>query len=180
MAVDDAWLRAEMGGTTRASIINKPEVVGALIKRAKRPLFILGHDVMAAGPESEALAEFIDGTARARRIPILGTSHSVKDLIYKGIRTQAIMGGMEIADRLRDREWKGLDGQGQYDLVILAGFSYSFGWVLLSGIRHGAPHLKTITLDRMYQPNASWSFGNMAVDPWREQLQAILALLEHR
>ncbi|PKL59257.1 MAG: hypothetical protein CVV33_08775, partial [Methanomicrobiales archaeon HGW-Methanomicrobiales-4] len=95
MAADDAWLRAEMGGTTRASVINKPEVVGALIKRAKRPLFILGHEVSAACPESEALAEFIEGTTRACRIPVLGTSHSVKELISKGIKTHAIMGGME-------------------------------------------------------------------------------------
>ena len=178
MAADDAWLRAEMGGTTRASVISKPEVVVALIKRAKRPLVILGHEMSAACPESEALAEFIEGTARARRIPILGTSHSVKDLIAKGIKTERIMGGMEIVDRLRDSEWKGLDGQGQYDLVLIAGLPYSLCWVLLSGLRHGAPGLKTITLDRVYQPNASWSFGNLTVGPWREQLQAILALLE--
>jgi anaerobic carbon-monoxide dehydrogenase, CODH/ACS complex subunit epsilon len=178
MAVGEAWLRAEMGGTTRASVISRPEVVVALIKQAKRPLFILGHEVAAAGPECEALAEFIEGTARARRIPVLGTSHSVKDLISKGIKSQAIMGSMEIIDRLRDLGWKGLDGKGQYDLALIAGFPYSLGWVLLSGIRHGAPALKTVTLDPLYQPNASWSFGNMSVCPWREQLQAILALLE--
>jgi len=178
VAADDAWIRAEMGGTTRASVISKPEVVGALIKRAKRPLFILGHEIGGAGPESEALIEFIEGTTRICRIPVIGTSHSVKDLISKGIRITKIMGGMETLDRLRDPEWKGLDGQGQYDLVLFAGLPYSLGWVLLSGLRHGAPGLKSITLDRVYQPNASWSFGNMSVEPWRIQLQAISALLE--
>jgi len=88
------------------------------------------------------------------------------------------MGGMEIVDRLCDPEWKGLDGKGQYDLVLIAGLPYSLCWVLLSGLRHGVPALKTITLDRVYQPNASWSFGNMTVEPLREQLQSILALLE--
>lgn len=180
MAADDAWLRAEMGGTTRASVIKKPEVVVALINRAKRPLFILGHEVPAACPCDETLIKFIEKISRTHRIPTLGTSHSVKDLIYNGIKVQAIMGSMEIVDRLRDPDWKGLDMQGQYDLLLIAGFPYSLGWVLLSGIRHGAPGLKTITLDRYYQPNASWSFGNLAADQWCEQLQAIQALLEKR
>jgi CO dehydrogenase/acetyl-CoA synthase epsilon subunit len=38
--------------------------------------------------------------------------------------------------------------------------------------------LKTISLDRVYQPHASWSFGNMATGPWSEQLQAVISLLE--
>jgi acetyl-CoA decarbonylase/synthase complex subunit epsilon len=178
MAADDAWLRAEMGGTTRASVISKPEVVAALMKRAKRPLLIVGHETAACGPECEAITEFIEGAARARRISVLATSHSVKDLISKGIKVEVVMGGMEIVDRLCDPAWIGLDGEGQYDLVLIAGISYSLCWVLLSGIRNGAPALKTITLDRVYHPNASWSFGNLAVGPWREQLQAILSLLE--
>ncbi len=178
MAGDDAWLRAEMGGTTRASVISKPEVIGALVKRAKRPLFIVGHEVPTAGFDSETLSEFIEGVARVRHIPVLGTSHTTRDLIANGIKVSAIMGGMEIIDRLRDPDWKGLDGGGQYDLILIAGIPYSLAWVLLSGIRHGAPGLKTITLDRVYQPNASWSFSNMAPEPWRVQLQAILSLLE--
>ena len=178
MAGDDAWLRAEMGGTTRASVISKPEVVLALIKRAKRPLIIVGHEVIATGPESDVLIDFIKGAARTRPITILGTSPSVRDLISRGIRIDAVMGGMEIVDRLRDSSWKGIDGQGSYDLVFITGFPYSLGWILLSGLHHGAPGLKTITLDRVYQPHASWSFGNMALGPWQEQLQAIVSLLE--
>ena len=178
MAGDDAWLRAEMGGTTRASVISKPEVVLALIKRAKRPVIIIGHEVTATGHESEVLIDFIKRAARTRPITILGTSPSVRDLISRGIRIDAVMGGMEIVDRLRDSSWKGVDGKEPYDLVLITGFPYSLGWILLSGLRHGAPGLKTITIDRVYQPHASWSFGNMAFGPWQEQLQTIVSLLE--
>lgn len=180
MAGDVAWMRAEMGGTTRASVITKPEVIGALLIRAKRPLFIIGHEIVAAEPESEILTEFIEAGSRIRHIPILGTAHTVKDLISKGIRVSAIMGSMEIVDRLRDPEWTGIDGKGQYDLVLMAGIPYSLGWILLSGIRNGVPDLKTIMLDRRYQPHATWSFGNMATGQWREQLQALIKLLEKR
>ena len=177
MAGDDAWIRAEMGGTSRASVIGKPEVLGALLRRAERPVFVVGHEV-AEGPDGEVLTGFIEIASRLRNIPVIGTSPVVKDLMKHGIRITAVMGGMEIADRIRDPEWKGSDGLGRYDLVLIAGIPYSFCWTILSGIRNSAPDLKTIILDRKYQPHASWSFANLAATPWKEQLQAVTILLE--
>jgi len=178
MTGDDAWMRAEIGGTTRASIISKPEVVIALLKKATRPLFIIGHEVSPGEDEGESLIDFIKIVSDIRQIPVLGTSSAAKDHIARGIRITTIMGGMEIADRLIDPEWTGLDGEGQYNLVLLSGLPYPFCWTLLSGLRNGAPYLKTVTLDRKYQPHASWSFGNVALNPWQEQLRAVTVLLE--
>ena len=180
MAGDDAWMRAEMGGTSRASVIGKPDVVEALLSRAKRPLIIIGHEVAETGFACEPLTRFMKAGSTIRHIPVIATSSIARDLITEGIQVAAIMGGMEIADRLRDPEWKGFDGQGPYDLVFLAGLPYSFCWTLLSGLRNGAPALKTVTLDPKYHPHASWSFGNMATGPWEEQLQAITALVEEK
>ncbi|HWQ64224.1 MAG TPA: carbon monoxide dehydrogenase beta subunit family protein [Methanospirillum sp.] len=178
MAGDDSWIRAEMGGTSRASVIGKPEVIGALLNRVKRPIIIVGHEVAISEPDCEAITGFISTVSRIRHIPVLGTSPAVKELVSNGIRIEAIMGGMEIADRLRDPEWKGFDNLGQYDLVLFAAIPYSFCWTILSGLRNSAPHLKTINLDRKYQPHATWSFGNIAVEPWKKHLQAAAVLLE--
>jgi anaerobic carbon-monoxide dehydrogenase, CODH/ACS complex subunit epsilon len=177
MAGDDAWMRAEIGGTTRASVISKPEVVAALLKKATRPLFIIGHEVTQVEAEGESLIDFIKTISGIRQIPVLGTSSAAKYLITQGISITAIMGGMEIADRLIDPDWRGLDGEGQYNLVLLSGLPYPFCWTLLSGLRNGAPRLKSVTLDRKYQPHASWSFGNVALSPWQEQLRAVTVLL---
>jgi anaerobic carbon-monoxide dehydrogenase, CODH/ACS complex subunit epsilon len=178
MAGDDSWIRAEMGGTSRASVITKPEVIVALIKRMKRPLFIVGHEVARADPDSKQLTDFIGRVAGIRHIPVIGTSPAVKELINQGISIAAIMGGMEAADRLRGPDWKGLDDQGQYDLVMFAAVPYSFCWTILSGLKNSAPGLKTINIDRKYQPHATWSFGNIALEPWSEQLQTVATLLE--
>lgn len=178
MAVDDAWLRAEMGGTTRASVISKPEVVVALIKRAKRPLLIIGHMTKPCGKECEVLSEFIREITHSIQISLVVTSHTAKNLKSRGIPVTTVMGGMEIVDRLRDPSWKGFDESGQYDLILIAGIPYSLCWVLLSGIRTGAPSLRTIVLDRRYQPNASFSFPNLTIDNWQNQLQTILTTLE--
>ncbi|PWR71667.1 carbon monoxide dehydrogenase beta subunit family protein [Methanospirillum lacunae] len=179
MAGDDSWIRAEMGGTSHASVIGKPEVIVALLNRVKRPIFIIGHEIAATSPDCESLTGFISTVSRVRHIPVLGTSPAVKGLISHGISIEAIMGGMEIADRLRDPEWKGFDNLGQYDLVLFAAIPYSFCWTILSGLRNSAPHLNTINLNRKYQPHATWSFGNIAVDPWKKQLQAAAVLLEN-
>jgi acetyl-CoA decarbonylase/synthase complex subunit epsilon len=47
-------------------------------------------------------------------------------------------------------------------------------WTILSGIKHFAPNLKTMTLDCVYQPNASWSFPNSTIKDWVVNLKGIV------
>lgn len=177
MAADDSWIRAEMGGTTRASLISRPEVLAALIKRAKRPLFIVGNGG-ARGPEGEVVTGLIRRVSSLRGGTIVTTSSAVRELTSRGIGVNAVMGGMEIADRLRDPSWRGFDGEGKYDLIFITGILYPMAWVIFSGIRNGVPGLKTVSLDRGYQPHASWSYGNAGFDQWKEQLEGVVSLLE--
>jgi acetyl-CoA decarbonylase/synthase complex subunit epsilon len=51
-------------------------------------------------------------------------------------------------------------------------------WTILSGLKHFAPYLKTMTLDNTYQPNASWSFSNISVKDWVENLKVIIGNME--
>src|SRR3989337_2024992 len=44
MATAEPWQKAEIAGPTKALVITKPEVVVAMIKKAKRPLLIVGHE----------------------------------------------------------------------------------------------------------------------------------------
>jgi acetyl-CoA decarbonylase/synthase complex subunit epsilon len=48
------------------------------------------------------------------------------------------------------------------------------GWTILSGLKHFASNLKTISLDRVYQPHASWSFPNMSEKDWIQNLKLML------
>ena len=92
-----------------------------------------------------------------------------------------IQGGVhhvEVGQRLTDPKWNGIDGREPYDLAIFAGLPYYMGWTILSGLKNFAPNLKTMTLDNTYQPNASWSFSNISVKDWLENLRAIIGNLE--
>jgi CO dehydrogenase/acetyl-CoA synthase epsilon subunit len=49
---------------------------------------------------------------------------------------------------------------------------------VLNGLKHFATGLTTISLDASYQPNASWSLGNMSEEEWKEALDKIVSMVE--
>jgi len=45
--------------------------------------------------------------------------------------------------------------------------------LILSGLKHFAPDLKTMTIDNLYHPHASWSFPNGTLEEWAKNLEAM-------
>ena len=56
--------------------------------------------------------------------------------------------------------------------IIIAGIVASFTAFSF------APNLKTVTLDNMYHPHASWSFPNTTLEDWANNLKSMTAKLE--
>jgi CO dehydrogenase/acetyl-CoA synthase epsilon subunit len=50
-------------------------------------------------------------------------------------------------------------------------------WLLESGLKNFSD-LRTISLERSYQPNAEWSLGWMPEPVWRETIDKIVSRLE--
>jgi acetyl-CoA decarbonylase/synthase complex subunit epsilon len=50
--------------------------------------------------------------------------------------------------------------------------------LILSGLKHFAPVLKTMTLDNLYHPHASWSFPNATLEEWAANLTVITSKFE--
>jgi acetyl-CoA decarbonylase/synthase complex subunit epsilon len=67
-----------------------------------------------------------------------------------------------------------VDGKGQHDLALFVGLYYYMEWTILSGLKHFAKHLKTISLDNVYHPHASWSFPNLSHEEWVKNLKVIM------
>ena len=173
----EPWQRAEIAGPIKASVITKPEVVVALVKRAKRPILVVGHEAAEMDMNGEKLIDYIIRLARATNIPVVATAHTVKEFLDRGFTPAAWMSALDIGYRLIDPEWKGLDGQGPYDLALFVGMPYYMEWVILASLKHFALHLKAVSLDRYFQPHANWSFPNMSVEEHRKQLKAVLEKL---
>lgn len=177
MAASEAWQRAEIGGPTKAFVIPKPEVLVAMMKRAKRPILVVGHKVVQVS-EGEPYIDSIIRIAKAANVPVVATAHIVGEFIKRGFHPAAWMTAVDITRRLQDPSWMGLDGKGQYDLAIFTGIPYYMEWLLLSGLKHFGTHLKTVSLERFYQPQASWSFPNVPLKDWFTYLENIASQLE--
>ena len=173
----EPWQKAEIAGPKKALLILKPEVVVAMVKKARRPILIVGH--LAAETDSE-YGKMIDYAIRMNKtagIPVVATAHTISEFVKRSFRPTAWMPAMDIGNRLKDPEWKGLDGAGPYDLGLFMGLPYYMEFVILSGLKHFSTNLKTISLDRFYNPHATWSFPNLSIEDWNQSFQIILSKL---
>ena len=174
MAMAEPWQKAEIPGPMKAFIVTKPEVVIAMVKKAKRPLLVVGHDVVKDSFAHGKPIDYAISIAKAGNIPVVATSHVVREFLGRGFQPSAWMSAVDIANRLKDSTWNGLDGKGQYDLLLIMGLPYYMEWLILSGLKHFAPYITSISLDRFYQPHATWSFPNAPLEKWEDNLKVIM------
>ena len=170
----ESWQTAEVAGPTKALVITKPEVVVAMVKRAKNPILIVGHEAVDIDVDNEKLIDYTIRLSKAAHIPVVATAHIVGEFIKRDFPPAAWMPAVDITNRLQDPEWKGLDGKGQYDVALFTGLPIYMQWILFSTLKHFALKLKTISLERFYQPHATWSFPNMSLKDWNENLKIIV------
>jgi acetyl-CoA decarbonylase/synthase complex subunit epsilon len=88
------------------------------------------------------------------------------------------MSAMDIGNRLVDPSWQGLDGKGHPDLAMFVGLPYYMEALILSGLKHFAPDLRTMTLDNLYHPHASWSYPNGSLEDWAANLTVMTSKFE--
>ena len=169
----EPWQTAEIPGPKKALVITKPEVVVAMIKRARHPVLVVGHKVAEIDFEGGKLIDFIIEFSKKSGVPVVATAHVVNDFLKRGFKPASFMPSVDIGNRLVDPSWKGVDGERQHDLALFVGLPYYMEWTILSGLKHFAQHLKTITLDNTYQPHASWSFPNLPHEEWVKSLKVI-------
>jgi len=173
----EPWQKAEIAGPKKALLISKPEVVVAIVKRAKRPILIVGHLAAEDYSDDVKMIDYAIRMSKIAGIPVVATAHTVREFIKRDFHSAAYMHAMDIGNRLNDPEWKGLDRKGPYDLALFMGLPYYMEFVILAGLKSFATNLKTISLDRFYDPHATWSFPNLSVQDWNKSFEIILSKL---
>jgi len=177
MAIAEPWQTAEIPGPKKALVITKPEVVAAMIKRSKHPILIVGHKATEVELGDKKLIDYLIDFAKKADIPVVATAHIIGEFSERGYKPAGWMPAVDIGNRLVDAEWVGINGKGVHDLALFVGLPYYMEWAILSGLKHFAPNLKTITLDNVYHPHANWSFPNISVKDWMENLRLIMEKL---
>ena len=169
----EPWQCAEIATSKKANPIMKPEIAAAMIKKASRPLLIVGSNATERFMEGKPLIEFIIDLAKSGNLQVNATAHMVGEFIKRGYTPASFMNAMEISQRVGDPTWMGLDGKGHPDLVMYVGMPYYMEALILAGLKHFAPDLKTMTLDNMYHVHASWSFPNATLEEWAANLKVM-------
>ncbi|MBT3284321.1 CO dehydrogenase/acetyl-CoA synthase complex subunit epsilon [Candidatus Bathyarchaeota archaeon] len=169
---------AEIAGPTNANIFPNGNVAASLISKAKRPLLVVGsHSVKVQTNDGD----LIDSTIRAMKnskVAVVATAHMVGEFKKRGADQANSLSLFVLGKYLSDPEWMGFDGKGPYDAVVFMGFAYYMEWLVESGLKNFAMSLRTISLDRNYQPNAKWSLGWMPEPDWKESIEIIVSRLE--
>ena len=176
-AIAEPWQIAEIAGPKKALVIMKPEVVAAMIKHAKHPVIIVGSLSTKTDKDTSKMIDYSIRLSNTRDIPIVATADTIKELVKQGFEKATQMNAMDIGNRLKDSLWNGLDEKGPYDVALFMGLPYYMEFVILSGLKHFSKNLKTISLNRYYNPHASWSFPNLKVEEWTQSFETIIKYL---
>jgi len=171
----EPWQKAEIAGPKKALLILKPEVVVAMVKRATRPILIVGHHAAEDYSDDVKMIDYAICMSKAAGVPVVATAHVTTEFIKRGFQPAGWMSAMDIGSRLTDPEWRGLDGEGPYDLALFMGLPYYMQFVILAGLKHFSRNVKTISLDRFYNPHATWSFPNLSIKDWNESFEIIVS-----
>jgi acetyl-CoA decarbonylase/synthase complex subunit epsilon len=170
-----------MTGTKYARLIEDPAEYAHYIKRAARPLLVIGARTLTMTLGERLLLEYAVDIAKTLDIPICATAHTKKKLLELGVEPESTYDVIEILNHLKDPEWKGVKGEGNHDLVLFLGFRSDLGEQGLSTLKHYAPHLKTMTLCKYYYPHASYSLPNFRKDDkWKEFLDTLIVNLKEK
>jgi len=176
----EPWQCAEIAATKKANPIQKPEIAVAMIKKATRPLLVVGSNVIDRFMEGKPAIDFIIDLVKVSNVQVVATAHIASEFLKRGYQPAGFMSAMDIGNRLVDPTWQGLDGKGCPDLAMFVGLPYYMEALILSGLKHFAPNLKTMTLDNMYHPHANWSFPNASLEEWANNLKVMTSKFEEK
>lgn len=153
------WQTSNIPGPRMGISVNA-DVAHRIIARSKRPLIVVGAELLDEGDEA------LEKVLRLARlgIPVAATAHSAKRFGEKGQKVVQ-MGITDLTDRLKDETWEGCDGKGNYDLVIFLGIEYWLLSQMAATLKHFSK-IETVNISRYYQPNTTYSFPNLREDLW--------------
>jgi len=166
-------------GIKSAKLIEDAAEYADLIKKAKRPLLVVGPLLLKPTADGKLLLEYALDIAKAANIPVCATAQTKGKVVELGVQPDSVYDTVEIVNALKDPDWQGVKKEGNHDLVMFFGIRSDLGTQGLSTLKHFAPHLKTMTLCLHYFPHANYSLPNFKKDAkWLEFLDSLITNLK--
>jgi acetyl-CoA decarbonylase/synthase complex subunit epsilon len=150
-----------------------PAAIARTIKEADNPVLIVGAEMLKE--LDGRLTDYVIRLAKARGMPVAATAHTISVLHDKGIDVQQ-MGLPDVITRLQDPEWQGFNGR-PHDVAVAVGIRPRFLNNMFNSLKNFSD-VRTISIGKHNQPNASLSLANLTDDIWEENLKEICEYLE--
>ncbi len=157
----------------------EPETMANILKvQGKRKLFVIGAESLTWELDGKKLADYFIEIVKKLDVPVVATGHSYKYVSEKlGKDKVTMMSLINITQRLSDPNWKGIDGNGQYDMAIFGGHIVFYVSQTLSNLKNFTTYLRTIDLDKFSHPNARFSLANLSDEEWKDFLEKLTGKL---
>lgn len=149
----------EQGIAVDASIMRR------VIRKAENPFIVAGPEII----ENEELFGIVKHFTE-KGMPIFATAHAISKLRENNIEANS-MSITQIANLLRKKDFK-VNGKAP-DLAIFIGVKYGIANDIFSLVKNFS-EIKTASISRYYQPNASYSFPNMTEEVFKEQVRILM------
>ena len=164
------WNPEAMVGPNAGTPAAKPMILGKLIKKASKPVLIVGTEGLMEDINGKPLIDLIIEAGK-KGIPIIATAHSSKFFAEKGYRPEMILTSADATNIVGDPEMG-------YDLAAYICLPYYLVTTLFNHTKNYAyKHLKAICLDRYFHPNATFSLPNLKKEEYKAAIVEIFAEL---
>ena len=172
------YQKANIPGPEMGTSVTDPAVMANFLKSPMRKVLVIGAESLNWELDGKKIADFLIEIANKIDCDVVGTGHTYKYLKDKIVKNKLYdMSLINITNRLCDKDWAGLDGEGQYSMAIFGGHLVYYVSQTLSRIKNFTNWVKTIDLDKYSHPNARFSLPNLSDDDWKEFLENLIEKL---
>lgn len=169
------YQKANIPGPEMGTSVHDPKVMANLLKSPKRKVMIIGAEAITWELDGKKVADYYIDIANKIDCQVISTGHIYKYLKDKINKDKLYdMSLINITGRLVDKDWKGIDGKGQYNMAIFGGHLVYYVSQTMSRIKNFSNWVRTIDLDKYSHPNARFSLPNLSDNDWKRFLEELI------
>ncbi|MFW9971541.1 MAG: CO dehydrogenase/acetyl-CoA synthase complex subunit epsilon [Candidatus Odinarchaeota archaeon] len=172
------YQKANIPGPEMGTSVSDPAVMANFLKSPIKKVFVIGGEALNWALDGKKVADYFVEIANKIDCHVVSTAHSyvyLKDKISDDKLYD--MSLINITNRLCDKDWLGLDGEGQYSMAIFGGHLVFYVSQTLSRLKNFTNWIKTIDLDKYSHPNARFSLPNLSDNDWKLFLESLIEKL---
>ncbi len=172
------YQKANIPGPEMGISVSDPQVMANLLKDPKKKVLVIGAESLNWQLGEKKLVDYLIEIANKIDCDVVTTGHAYGYVNGKVTKNKVYDESLiNITTQLGDKDWKGLDGKGQYRMAIFSGHLVFYSSQTLSKLKNFTDWLRTINLDKYAHPNARFSLPNLSDADWKDFLEKLIELL---